>query len=94
MKYLLPVLFLTLASCASQSVYIQGDLTGPPDHTETQTFWLMGIGQETTIDATPICGAKRGKVTQVRTRQTFTDVLLTMITLGVYAPRTVQISCR
>jgi len=94
MKYLLPVLFLALVGCASQTVYIQGDLTGPPDHEETQTFWLYGIGQETTIDATPICGSKHGKLTQVRTRQTFTNVLLTMLTLGVYAPRTIQISCR
>lgn len=94
MKYLLPVLFLSLVGCASQSVYIQGALTGPPDIEETQTFWLLGIGQETTIDATPVCGAKRGSVTSVRVRQTFTNVLLTAITLGIYAPRTVQVSCK
>ncbi len=95
MKYLLlPLLVLTLVGCASQSVYVHGDLTGPPDFEEMQNFWILGIGQESMIDATPICGAKRGGVSHVRVRQTFSNALVTIVTLGIYAPRTVQVYCK
>lgn len=94
MKYLLPLLLSTLVGCASQSVYVHGDLTGPPDFEETQNFWLLGIGQETVVDATPVCGQKKGSVTHVRVRQTFGNALWTIFTLGVYAPRTIQVSCK
>ena len=32
--------------CATQRVYTKGDLTGPADYEETQTFWFGGIGQK------------------------------------------------
>ncbi len=80
--------------CATQRVYVQGDLTGPPSFEETQGFWFGGIGQEAQINATEICNAKRSQLSRVEVKQTLKDVVLTGVTFGIYAPRTVRISCR
>ncbi len=95
-KWSLVLVLMTVfsAGCATQRVYVKGDLTGPPAYEETQTFWFGGVGQEAQINASEICRAKRSRLSRVEVKQTMKDVVLTGVTFGIYAPRTVRISCK
>jgi hypothetical protein len=114
------VLSLLVSSCANQTVYLDGDLTGPPTFEEKVNFWLSGVGQEYEVNGSRICeeylrktGAEnrqyyfnkskrpkknresntRQKLSRVEIRQSIGDVLLTILTLTIYSPRTVRIYC-
>lgn len=88
------VLSLLFSACAHQVIYLEGDLTGPPSHEETQSFFIMGVGQQTIVNASEVCGRSRKKLSRVEVRQTMSDALLSVVTLGIYTPRTVQVSCQ
>ena len=83
-----------LAGCANQRFNVAGDVAGaPPKVEESQTFFVDGIGQMKTVDAAQICGGA-SKVIGVGVEQTGTEVLLGIITLGIYTPRTARVYCK
>ena len=59
-------------------------------HEEKMNFFLLGIVGEHDVQAGQRCPAG---VARVKTTQTFVDVLLAGITLGIYTPRRAEITC-
>jgi len=61
--------------------------------TQNSDFFIAGIGQTDTIDATQLCGGEQN-VDAVETKHTFINGLVSMITLGIYYPREYTIYCK
>ncbi len=83
-----------LAGCANQRFNVAGEVVGVvPKVEDSQSFFVDGIGQMKTIDAAQVCGGAN-KVTGVAVEQTGLDVLLGVVTLGIYTPRTARVYCK
>ena len=85
-------LILLLSACATQQFDIAPSNGASPSFNENQTFWLGGLGQEETVDGAKACG-DASKVARVETQQTAGNIALTILTLGIYAPRNIAITC-
>ena len=88
---LLGLVFL-LSACATQQFDIASTNGEPALFSENQTFWVGGIGQEVQVDGAQACGDAK-KVAGVATTQTAANVVLTIVTLGIYSPRHIDITC-
>lgn len=86
------VLSVALTGCAQQSFTIRHDLSENPQLETSQTFFLHGIGQTKTIDASKVCGSA-DKVVRTEVKQSGVDVLLQVITLGIYTPHHASVYC-
>lgn len=83
-----------LLGCANQRFNIAGDISSTaPKMEDSQTFFLDGIGQNTTVDAAQVCGGA-AKVIGVDVEKTGVNVLLGLVTLGIYTPRTARVYCK
>lgn len=84
---------LGMTGCASQQFITQQPR---PEHThqieQQQVFLLGGLRQDKTVDAAALCGGA-DRVVQVDTRQREMDVVLATLTMGLYTPRRVVITC-
>ena len=85
-------LTVLLSACATQQFDLAPVNGAKPSFNENQTFWVGGIGQETSVDGAQACG-DASKVARVETRQTAGNVGLTILTLGIYSPRQLAITC-
>ncbi len=95
-----PVLAIVMAAalmtgCANQRFNVAGELSATPSakSEDSQTFFVSGIGQKQTVNASQVCGGA-AKVEGVAVEQSATDVLFGMITLGIYTPRTARVYCK
>ena len=84
---------LLASGCATQTGLIKKNSQTVPKHSESQPFLFWGIGQEKTLDVAQICGGA-DKVAKVQTIQEPMDILLGVITIGIYAPRTANVYCQ
>ncbi len=91
-KLLLIGLALAVVGCANQRFEVKSGDGASLALDQTQTFWVSGIGQSSSIDAAKVCGGAN-KVASVETQQDGVDVMLAIVTLGIYSPRQVRISC-
>ena len=84
-----------LVGCANQRFNVAGDLSGAPTakSEDSQAFFVSGIGQKQTVNAAQVCG-DAGKVQGVAVEQSGMDVLLGVVTLGIYTPRTARVYCK
>jgi len=83
----------TLSACSTQRIYMKNDMTGTmPSYEKSQTFFIYGIGQTQDLNAGEVCGKK--SISRIETNQTFVDGLLSVITFGIYTPRTVSVFCK
>ncbi len=94
---LLSVLFL-FSSCATQRFNV--DNNNPrqypksnPHYSEKSHFFVNGVGQTSYSNASELC-KRSGGVNFVEVKQSFTDVLLAIITSGIYTPRTENVYCK
>ena len=62
-----------------------------PTYSDSKSFFLWGLVGEHDIDVKEVCGER--EVKQMQTQRTFTDSLLTIVTIGIYAPRTAKVWC-
>ena len=85
-------LTVLLSACATQQFDLAPTNGAQPSFTDNQTFWVGGIGQEASVDGAKACG-DASKVARVETMQTAGNVGLTILTLGIYAPRNIAITC-
>lgn len=83
---------LLASGCATQTATLQSTQVTTPTSTESHPFWVSGIGQEKIVDAAAICGGA-SKVAKVQTTQTEKEVLWSVVTLGIYTPRTANVYC-
>jgi hypothetical protein len=95
MKSLILLTLILLSSCSHQMVYLEGDLTAEPTMERTDHFFLGGVGQEKVVNATKVC-KENGKrsLTRVESRQTFGNAILSVLSFGIYFPRTIRVYCR
>ncbi|PNK60830.1 Bor family protein [Psychrobacter sp. FDAARGOS_221] len=84
---------LLASGCATQTATLQPTQAATPSMTTSHSFYIGGIGQEKTVDAAQVCGGA-SNVTKVQTMQTGKEVLLSVVTLGIYTPRTAQVYCK
>ncbi|TNH96575.1 Bor/Iss family lipoprotein [Aeromonas sobria] len=56
-------------------------------------FVLAGIGQSEMVDASLACHSDPKKVVRVEMQQSPQDVLMAILTLGIYTPRTARVYC-
>ena len=89
---LIIVALMSLASCATQTFQINPGTAGEPTTDEMALFFVYGIGQETTVDASAICGGS-DKIVKVEATQTFVDVLIGAFT-GIINPRHAKVYCK
>ncbi|MCY4472074.1 MAG: Bor family protein [Kistimonas sp.] len=95
MKKLVSLTFLVaiLSGCASQSLTLRPRASGDfPDQEVSQDFFISGLLQKKHLDAAAVCGTA-DKVARVETVETPTNVVLSMLTFGLYTPRTVRVYC-
>ncbi len=85
-------LVMLCTACATQQFDLKANRDASPNYQESQTFWVGGIGQQTEVDAAKVCGGA-GKVGRIETQATAGNVGLTIITLGIYSPRQISITC-
>jgi hypothetical protein len=63
-----------------------------PDDGVQRFFLLGGVAPaERVVDAAAICGV--GQITDIRTKRTFQQGLVRLVTFGMYAPYTAQTIC-
>ena len=87
-------ILLLLSGCAVQRFeFISSPVKTPPALDESQTFWIAGIGQSTEIDAAKVC-AGPDNIVSIETQQTGADVALALITLQIYSPRHIRVTCK
>ena len=79
--------------CAQQTFTVQKQYgSSSTKETITHHFFVSGIGQKKTVDATKICGSAEN-VVKTETQQTFVNGLLGFITLGIYTPLEARVYC-
>lgn len=88
-------LTLGLGACATQRFHFTGNgMSGAmmPSYEKSQPFFIGGIGQTTDVVVSDVCG-KKGAA-QIHASQTALDGILSMLTFGIYTPRTVAVFCQ
>ncbi|KXZ27304.1 hypothetical protein AYB34_08475 [Leptospira sp. ZV016] len=87
-------LCLALNFCATQVAYISLEHDRPgmvPAYEKRHHFVLFGVGQTKEISASQICDSR--PVAKIESSFTFVDILLSMLTWGIYTPRTIEVYC-
>ncbi|WP_244160207.1 Bor family protein [Rodentibacter trehalosifermentans] len=94
-KFLMTLLATTtllLSACSTQTAYVKSQ-TGKLTLEDNQTFFLFGVGQEETVNAVKVCGSEE-KIAKVESELTGKNILLGIVTLGIYTPRTARVYCQ
>lgn len=87
-------LLLTSSGCFTVTATRKG--TTPkatePDYQTTEHFFLWGLAPDArVVNVKKACSEKAPS--QLQTQTTFVDGFLSLITLGIYAPRTARVWC-
>jgi hypothetical protein len=87
------VLALILAGCSTVTLRPEGTgkLATEPTHEETLNYYFWGLRGEHRVDVRAICGDRQ--VEQMQAQDTFGNRVLTVLTLGIYYPRSVRVWC-
>ncbi|NRB37052.1 MAG: Bor family protein [Pseudomonadales bacterium] len=90
---LLACLVSLLAACSTVTIQPKAaeKQTQAADFSETRHFFFWGLMGETHVDVKDICADKA--ITQMQSQATFVNGLLTVVTLGIYAPHSVKVWC-
>lgn len=86
-------LMLSLAGCSTVTIRPDGTsrLGTEPTHQMTYDYYFWGLAGEHRVDVQAVCGDR--PVRQIQAQDTFENRVLTVITLGIYAPRSARIWC-
>ncbi len=84
---------MLLASTACHSLFIRVSSApfNPTPVVDRKTFWLFGCLPEQEVDVSAICPDGVGVIEEATS---FSDALLTALTLEIYTPRTSSYYCR
>ncbi|WP_159652353.1 Bor family protein [Vibrio atypicus] len=100
MKKLILVAALSMVAtgCAQQTFVMSSEVSATtndalPTKEQSQHFFIDGIAQDKEIDAAAVCGGA-DKVVKVEVQQTFTNVVLDVVTFGIYTPREARVYCK
>lgn len=84
----------TVSGCARVTIVSEASVkveNKRPDYSKKQDFFLFGIIGEEHVDVLDICFDK--PVVKMQTLDTFSDRLISSLTLGIYTPRTARVWC-
>jgi hypothetical protein len=90
MRRLLALLLLPLLSGCFQSTFVDPNLTPGEQHDPWTHFFLWGLVGEADIDVRELCP---GEVQSVGFGQNFGNWAVSVVTLGIYTPRKVYVTC-
>jgi len=87
------VLASLLSGCATVTIHPKKTqkLASTPSFEESKDFFFWGLSGEHRLNVAEVCGNK--PVNQMQSQATFNDVVLTIVTLGIYAPHSVKVWC-
>jgi hypothetical protein len=85
------LLLSTLTGCGFTYHFRASNTLPGAQHDEWASYFLFGIVGEHTIDVREFCG--RTELHEVTTGTNFLTWLTTLVTLGIYSPRKVNITC-
>lgn len=96
MKKVIAVLSLGLSvlasGCAQQTAQINSN-AGTLRFEDSQSFFVYGIGQRKVVNAVEVCGSA-DKIAKVESQFTGKNILLSIVTFGIYTPRTARVYCK
>ncbi|AGH37468.1 Lipoprotein [Bibersteinia trehalosi USDA-ARS-USMARC-188] len=84
---------LLISACSNQTVYLNDKAPAKLSYEENQSFFISGIGQERTVNAVEICGGE-DKISKVESQLTGGNILVGLVTLGIYTPRVSRVYCQ
>lgn len=84
---------VAMTGCATQTYHINGSSSSEPTADKMQNFFISGLGQQQEINAASVCGGA-DKVIKVESKQEPVDILLGMLTAGIYTPRHAKVYCK
>jgi hypothetical protein len=84
-------LLLFLASCYKATFYQNTNVVRGVQHEEWTSFFLYGLVGSETYNVQQFCG--NTEVAEIRTGGNFATGLLSTITIGIYTPRKVYVTC-
>ena len=79
-----------LAGCYNVTYIAKSRPPSAVVHEQKLTFFIAGLVGTEEIQAGQLCP---NGVAKVHTKNTFVDMLLTVVTLTIYSPRTAEITC-
>ena len=79
--------------CANQKFNMSGAAASTPVEDKYHHFFINGLAQSKTVDAATACGGA-DKVARVEVQQTFMNGFFSVITFGIYTPRTAKVYCQ
>jgi hypothetical protein len=90
---ILSVLLVGITACSTVTIKPEGQnkLVNKPTYLDSKPFYLWGLSGEHRVDVLKVCN--KNEPLQMQSQQTFSDGLLSLITLGIYAPHTMKIWC-
>jgi hypothetical protein len=89
MRYWAIAGMLLSTGCMTAS-FTSGKLPAPEVKTERGEFYLYGLVGEKTVDLSALCP---GGVASFHEQLTLSDVLLQVVTCGIYCPTTIEVRC-
>ncbi len=92
-KLSIVLLLLSFSACTTVTLRKDGGakLETEPTYEKTQDFFFWGLMGKRHVYIDRVCNGKDAE--QLQTQQTFTNSLLGLITIGIYAPRTAKVWC-
>lgn len=81
-----------LSACTTQTALINGH-DGELAKKDMQTFFVGGLGQAQSMNASEVCGGLE-KVAKVERTSSPLNVLLNFLTQGIYYPQDAKVYCR
>ena len=84
---------LLISACSTVTVNPSGTQkrSGDPSWSHREHYFFWGLAGEKTIDLDSACNG--GRVLQTQAQSTFGDGLLSLITIGIWAPRHAKVWC-
>ena len=82
---------LMFAGACNKVTYVNPQVPrGGAVHSETGHFFIFGLVGEKTIPVYQMCP---NGVAQIQSKASFLDLVLTLITINLYSPRSYEIEC-
>ncbi|MEN6669592.1 Bor family protein [Psychrobacter sp. B38] len=99
MKKVVAVALLAIltSGCATQNYLVSSPVAPSTaieaDESKMQTFFVSGLGQEQEIDAAQVCEGK-DNVGSIQTQSNFVNIVLGIVSYGIYTPRQTRVYCK
>ena len=92
--FLLVASVVLLTGCAKATIRPDGGdriLTERADYDESESFFLWGLAGTGEVNLNRVCDGK--KVEQMQTQFAPGDTIVTLLTIGIYSPKTARVWC-